>query len=212
MLSKTLQISVLVFTLTAVLSGSLSAQLLSTEISELAASKTLTVDLRGTLGPILSGSDPLGLNGQKSQLVVEASEALKPTKHTSNSATYTLPPGAITISVGSYKFQSNGSSTMVITLAESADVVTLSGSFSQYDIQVTGTGYLKAGSWTKSVLKHPTTFHPSPQKLKSAKTSNGPGSKVEYTFSGSATVLGFTGTASCSEALIFSFSDDLTDQ
>ena len=162
------------------------------------AAKTLTITIKGTLGPILSGSDPLGANGKAGRLEIKASESLKPTKHTSNSATYTLPAGAVTVTVGSEKFQTSSKSTMVVKLTSKANILTLIADGPD-NVQVTGTAYLKTGSWTTAVLKHPTTFTPSPQKLTAAKTANGPGSKVSYNFFGT-TVLGLNGTASCKEA------------
>jgi len=163
------------------------------------AAKTLTITIMGTLGPILSGSDPLGLNGDNGTMTVKASEALSPTKHTSNSATYTLPAGAISVKAGSHKFKTNSKSTMIVKLTSSADILTLDASGPD-GLKLTAIAYLQAGSWTKSVLTHPTTFSPSPQNLTAAKTANGPGSKLEYTISGLKTILGLSGTASNSDS------------
>ena len=174
------------------------------------AAKTLTITIMGTLGPILSGSDPLGLNGENGTITVKASEALSPTKHTSNSATYTLPAGAITVKAGSHKFQTKSKSTMIVKLTSSADILTLiaGGSIDGFNFRVTGTAYLQPKSWTSNVLKHPTTFSPSPQNLTAAKTASGPGSKLEYTIQGlGSTVLGLSGSASNSDSaddLLFS--------
>jgi len=165
--------------------------------------KTLTITIMGTLGPVLSGSDPIGANGKHGTLAVKASESLSPTKHTSNSATYTLPAGAMTITVGSYKFTTKSPSTMMVKLTNSADILTLvaKGSIDGVDFQVTGTAYLQSNSWTNKVLKHPTTFSPSPQTLTAAKKANGPGSKVEYTAQGfGSTILGLSGSASNSDS------------
>jgi hypothetical protein len=100
--------------------------------------------------------------------------------------------------VGSEKFQTSSKSTMVVKLTSKANILTLIADGPD-NVQVTGTAYLKTGSWTTAVLKHPTAFTPSPQKLTAAKTANGPGSKVSYDFFGT-TVLGLNGTASCKEA------------
>jgi hypothetical protein len=159
------------------------------------ATHTLTITLKGTLGPILSGTDPLGLNGLSGTVTIMASESLSPTKHTNTSATYKLPAGAITVTAGSNQFTTKSPSKMIINLTSTADTLTLviagpSG------LMVTDTTFLKAGSWTSKVLKHPTVFKPSPQNLTSATRANGPGCKVKYTLSGSATVLGFSGTGS----------------
>jgi hypothetical protein len=127
-----------------------------------------------------------------------ASESLNPTKHTATSATYTLPAGAITVTAGSTKFSTKSPSKMVINLGSTADTFTLiiAGKVEGFSVMVTDANYLKAGSWTTAVLKHPTTFAPSPQKLTAAKTATGPGCKVKYTVDGNTSVLGFSGTAS----------------
>ena len=163
------------------------------------SSKTLTITIKGTLGPILSGGDPLGANGKSGKLTLQASESLVPKKHTVNSATYILPAGAVTITVGSQKFQTSSSSTMIIKLTKQADILTLKATGPD-SLQVTGIAYLQAGSWTNAVLQHPTTFKPSPQKLTAAKSANGPGTKVSYTIFGSTTVLGLSGNASSTDA------------
>jgi hypothetical protein len=156
---------------------------------------TLTISIKGTLGPILSGSDPLGLDGKSGTITVLASESLSPTKHTATSATYTLPPGAIKVTAGSNKFTTKSPSKMIINLTSTADILTLMVS-GKNGLMVTDTTFLKAGSWTNAVLKHPGVFKPSPQKLTSATTASGPGCKVKYTVFGSTSILGFHGTGS----------------
>jgi hypothetical protein len=157
---------------------------------------TLTIFIKGTLGPILSGTDPLGLDGQSGTVTVMASESLSPTKHTSTSATYTLPPGAIKVTAGTNKFTTKSPSKMMINLTSTADILTLIVTDTKNGLMVTDTTFLKPGSWTTAVLKHPGVFKPSPQKLTSAKTAGGPGCKVKYTIFGSTTVLGFHGAGS----------------
>jgi len=159
------------------------------------ATHTLTITLKGTLGPILSGSDPLGLNGQSGTVTIMASESLSPTKHTATSATYTLPAGAITVTAGTNKFTTTSPSKMIINLMSTADTLTLIAS-GPSGLMITDTTFLKTGSWTTAVLKHPGVFKPPQQKLTSAKTAGGPGCKVKYTIFGSTTVLGFHGTGS----------------
>lgn len=175
------------------------------------AAHTLTITLKGTLGPILSGSDPLGLNGQSGSVSIMASESLSPKKHTATSATYILPAGAITVTAGSNQFTTTSSSKMIINLTTAADTLTLIAS-GPSGLMVTVTTFLKTGSWTNAILMHPTVFKPSPQKVKSAKTAGGPGCKLKYTFFGSATVLGFAGTASNSATADPVFHDDDLDQ
>jgi hypothetical protein len=159
------------------------------------ATHTLTITIKGTLGPILSGGDPLGLNGQSGKITVMASESLSPTKHTATSATYTLPAGAITVVAGTNHFTTTSPSKMTVSLLSTADTLTLVVAGPE-GLMATDTTYLKAGSWTNAVLKHPTVFKHTPQKLTSAKTAGGPGCKLKYTILGSTTVLGFHGTGS----------------
>src|ERR1700688_3749305 len=61
--------------------------------------KILTIVLDGTLGPILSGSDPAGLNGRSATVTVTAKESLVPYNTTANSASYHIPAGAIIVDV-----------------------------------------------------------------------------------------------------------------
>ena len=160
---------------------------------------TLTITMSGTLGPVLSGSDPLGANGQTGTLVVMASESLSPTSSTATSATYTLPPGAITVTIGTTTYTTSSKSTMKITVPpQGKDNLILTANLKEVGLTITavGTAALRNGSFPLSVLVHPTTFQPSPQPLTAAATATGPGSKLKYTFLGSTSVLGFTGTAS----------------
>jgi hypothetical protein len=193
MLFKIVHKSALVLVAVLVLGCTIWAQ--SIEGSVVPATQTLTVTITGTLGPVLSGTDPLGLNGQSGTVTVMASESLSPTKHTSTSATYTLPIGAITVTAGSYKFTTKSPSKMIINLRSTADTLTLIAA-GPSGLVVTDTTFLKAGSWTTTVLKHPKPFKPSPQKLTSAKNATGPGCKVKYVIVGTTTVLGFNGTGS----------------
>jgi hypothetical protein len=198
MLSKVLRTSALIL-IAIVVTGSIWAQ--SVDVSAVnSATHTLTITIKGTLGPVLSGTDPLGLDGKKGTVTVMASESLSPTKHTATSATYTLPPGAIKVTAGSNKFTTKSPSKMIINLTSTADILTLIAS-GKDGLMVTDITYLKAGSWTTAVLKHPGVFTPSPQTLTSATTANGPGCKVKYTIFGSTTILGFHGTGSSSSTV-----------
>jgi hypothetical protein len=171
---------------------------------------TLTITLKGKLGPVLSGSDPLGLNGQSGKITLMASESLPPTKHTANSVTYTLPAGAITVTAGTQHFTTTSPSTMIIKLTSTADTLTLNVAAS--GLTATSTTFLKTGSWSNTVLKHLTVFKPSPQKLTAAKTAGGRGCKVKYTFLGSSTVLGFHGTGTNSATADPALPEDDLDQ
>jgi hypothetical protein len=164
------------------------------------ATHTLTITLKGTIGPILAGSDPLGLNGLSGTVKVMASESLSPTRHTATSATYKLPAGAITVTAGTNHFTTTSPSKMIISLGSTSDTMTLLVA-GPSGLMVTSTTVLKANSWTTAVLMHPAVFTPSPQRLTSAKKAGGPGCKIKYTIFGSTSVLGFHGTASSSATL-----------
>jgi hypothetical protein len=167
-----------------------------------ATSSTVTATIIGTLGPILSGSDPLKADGRTGTLTVMASESLSPTTTTANSATYTLPAGAMSVVIDGATYKTTGPSTMKIALGTSYDTVVLAAKVEKLGITATleGTATLKKGSFHSSVLTHPAPFQPTPQDLTAAATASGPGSKVQYTALGDTTVLGLTGTASDSAA------------
>jgi hypothetical protein len=160
-------------------------------------SSTLTVVIDATAGPILQGSDPLGLNGQNATITLLASESLDPIKHTKTSATYKIPAGAITLVFNGTPYQTQSPSKMTVKLGSKADTVTLVSVLSEDGIKITftDTTSLAPGSFTNAVLQHPETFTPSPQTLSS------PSSKLKYSgsFTGT-TVLGIGGTASNSDA------------
>jgi hypothetical protein len=211
MISRTVHTSALMLATLLVLGSTIWAQSIEVATLKQPATHTLTITLKGTLGPILSGSDPLGLNGQSGKITVMASESLSPIKHTSTSATYKLPAGAITVTAGSQHFTTNSPSKMIIKLLSTADTLTLIVA-GPSGLTATDTTFLKAGSWTNAVLKHPTVFKPSPQTLTSAKTAGGPGCKVKYTIFGSTSVLGFSGTGSNSATADPVLPDDDLDQ
>jgi hypothetical protein len=155
----------------------------------------------GTLGPVLSGSDPLGANGESGVLTATASSTLTPTSKTKTSATYTLPVGAVTVNIGGTVYGTTGTSTLKYTFPAAGPdtmVFTATVSVDGFKGTVVGTVSLAKGSFTSAILKHPQKFTPSPQTLKPAKTAAGPGNKVEYTVKilGGSTILGLTGTAS----------------
>jgi hypothetical protein len=163
------------------------------------AAKTLTVSVTGKLGPVLSGGDPLGLNGESGSLTLKASESLSPTKSTSTTATYTLPAGAVSIKFGTNKFKTTSKSTLEIKLTSTADVAILTATGPD-DLKLTLTASLAPKSWTNSVLKHPAPFTPSPQTLKSATKAGGGGSQVKYVIDGESSELGLKGSISNSDA------------
>src|SRR5579862_7528108 len=67
---------------------------------------TLTVTLDGTLGPILSGSDPAGLDGDSATVTVTVKESLNPYKTSAHSASYHIPAGDITVAVNGTNYTS----------------------------------------------------------------------------------------------------------
>lgn len=210
MFAKMLRTSALVSVAVVVLGGAMWAQ--SMDISVVSpATHTLTITLKGTIEPILSGSDPLGLDSKSGTITIMASESLSPTKHTATSATYTLPAGAVTVTAGGKKFTTKSPSKMTINLMSTADTLTLIVNGPDGAV-VTDTTFLKTGSWTTAVLKHPGVFKPSPQTLKTATTAGGPGCKVKYTVFGSTTVLGFHGTGSSSATVDPVLPDEDFDQ
>ncbi len=195
MLSSKTSTSILMVATVLALGSTIWAQSPSIAITRDPAAHILTITVKGTIGPLLSGSDPLGINGTSGNVTITANEALTPKKHTATSATYTLPKGAIKVTAGSNKFTTTTPSTMVINLLSTGDTFALTA-VGPAGLQVTSTTLLKTGSWSDAVLQHPTTFSPTPQKLTAAKKVTGRGCKIKYTIFGSSTVLGFAGTAS----------------
>jgi len=172
---------------------------------------TITTNIYGTVGPVLSGSDPLGANGGTGVLKVVASESLSPISTTATSASYRLPPGAITLTLNGTAFTTTSASKMTFTVpSQGPDYVLLNAAFQELGLTVTfaGRAALKHGSFTSAVFTHPTPFSPSPQKLVSATTATGPGTRIQYTIQGLTTVLGFSGGASNTSALDAVLPDD----
>jgi hypothetical protein len=179
---------------------SLSAAALVLGLCPLVAA-SITYTFGGTLGPILSGSDPLGANGESGVVTVVASTSLTPTSHTTTSATYTLPVGAVTVVIGGVTYGTTGTSTLKYSFpAAGPDTMVVTATISIDDIKgtVVGSVSLAKGSFTAAVTKHPQKFTPSPQTLTAAAKAGGPGSQVEYTVKllGGSTILGLAGTAS----------------
>lgn len=165
----------------------------------MAANITYTVN--GTLNPILAGSDPLGANGQSATMTITASTTLNPTTTGSFSATYTLPPGAVTLVIGGTSYATKGDSTLKYTfplLGQDTMVVTASIAVQGVRGTVSATVSLANGSFVpKAVKRHPESFAPSPQKLSAASRAGGSGSQLTYTIPVTGTTtLGLAGTAS----------------
>lgn len=171
------------------LSAAASAQMLH---HHHAPKSAITITLDGTLGPVISGDDPAGLDGQSATVTIKASESLKPFTTKGKSASYHLPKGAITVNVDGTDYSSTGKSTMTIALGKTADTLTLQGAIDieGFNVNVTDVSTLAAGSWTKAALKHPTLFSPTPQDLTE------PSSNFTYDVFGDDTELGVTGSIS----------------
>lgn len=159
---------------------------------------TLSITLDGTAGPILQGSDPLGLNGQSATVTLLIDEGAKPKSQKKNSVTYKIPAGAITLTFGGTQYQTTSPAKMIIKLGRTADTLTLVSAVTQQGITVnfTDTTVLAPGSWTDAVLTHPAPFQPSPQDFSE------PASKLKYSSSlFGTTVVGVSGTAASSDAM-----------
>jgi hypothetical protein len=160
-----------------------------------ASKGTVTIVLDGTLGPVISGSDPAGLDGDSATITLTVSESLKPYKLTSTSASYHISTKDIVLNVNGNQYSPSSRYTLVVNLGKSADTLTLSGKakIDFVPVTVSDVTSLAAGSFSKTVRKHLTTFSPSPQNLSE------PSSTFTYTALSQTTVLGVTGTAASSD-------------
>jgi hypothetical protein len=170
-----------------------TALLMGTGMAGQAAATTLNITLSGTPGPLLSGSDPLNIQGQTVGLTVAANESLTPTTQASNYVSYSLPPGAVSVTVIGIKFNNTQNATLEVKLTRKADILTVIAPVPLGAI-ITVTAFLAPGSWNTAVFQHPTTFSPSPQNLTPAAVANQAGSQVKYIILGSRSILGLTGT------------------
>ena len=178
--------------------STLLAESRQTMTSEAGPDASVTIVISGTLGPILAGSDPEGGNGKAGSITIVASESLKPIKHTTTSATYKLPAGAISTVINGTTYKSKSPADMTITIPKKGGetlFISSNVSVSGVTATITGTAAMAHGAFTSAALKHPVPFK-SPQTLAPAKTANGPGSKVSYSaILIGKTVLGLTGKA-----------------
>jgi hypothetical protein len=152
------------------------------------------------MGPVLSGSDPGGANGSPETAVVKINSTLTPSSTTTTSATYTVPPGAITVTLASNQTYTNTVPTTVqYTYPATGDdemIITVSLQLGLIPVTIVETASLANGSFPRSVKEHPARFSPARQTLTPASTASGPGSKFMYTVAGESTTLGFSGSAS----------------
>jgi hypothetical protein len=156
---------------------------------------TLTIVLDATLGPVLSGSDPAGLDGDSATITLTVSESLTPYKVTAKSASYHIPAKDIVLSVNGNDYSPSSRSSLIINLGKTADTMTLKGKvkFGFISANISDISSLAAGSWSKTIRQHLVTFSPSPQNLSE------PSSQLSYTAEGQETTLGVTGMAANSD-------------
>ena len=160
---------------------------------------TLTVTFTGTPGPLLAGSDPLNVRGQPATITVNASESLTPTTKIPGYVAYSLPPGAVSISIIGITLSNSANATLSVKLTSKADILQVVAP-APLGVMVTMTAFLAPGSWSNSIFQHPIAFSPSPQNLSPASVARQSGSQVKYVFLGSLSILGFTGTAAATSA------------
>ena len=168
---------------------------------------TLTITLTGTLS-LISGPDCLTASGESATASAMIGESATPTSSTADSATYKIPAGGVTATVGATTFTSTKPWTMKVTLAATHDVLAMSGP-GPLGTTVKATSTLRKGSWTSAVLLHPAPFGSSPRKQAPSH------SKLQYTaplVCSGATALAVTGSISNSEATSQLPADDDSDQ
>jgi len=168
---------------------------------------TLTITLTGTLNKI-SGPDCLNASGESGSATAMISESATPISSTSNSATYKIPAGGVTATVGTITFTSTKPWIMKFVLAATYDVLVMAGP-GPLGSTVKTTSALHKGSWTSAVLLHPAPFSPSPQNQTPST------SRLQYTaplVCTGTTVLGVTGRISNSAAASELPVDDDPDQ
>jgi hypothetical protein len=129
--------------------------------------ETLDFNLDGIWGPIVKGTDPLGLNGQESELFIDGLSASEtPISSTADSATYLIPGGDVYfyLSVGILNYYPTSPWKMKITLGAKSDTVEFSGlgpsGTSLASTSLAFTVSLPPGTWTTAVLSNPTAPNP----------------------------------------------------
>jgi hypothetical protein len=107
-------------------------------------SATLTVTVSGTLGPVLSGTDPLHLSGEAIVLTITASESLSPVAQEAHAASYEIPAGAVSFTENDETISTTMPSKVEVALTPAADIAGLSAMIGI--APVVGTIYLAPGS------------------------------------------------------------------
>jgi len=151
----------------------------------------IVYSFNGVLGPVQSGTDPLGLEGQTFLLTASISPTEKPVRTWKTSSDFGFGPDVWIFINGGNPLSNLGIWKLSVTVGSSYDKVGFSGNYTggPYKGVIMGiTGYIEAGSWPTGSLRHPMRFSPSPQNVIP------PLSVLHYTPpDGAATVLGFTG-------------------
>jgi len=160
---------------------------------------TLTMSVTGTLGPVLQGTDPKGIDGHTGTLTVKISESASPAVSNTDYAAYVVPAGGVTAMIGTTPYTTESPSRMAIKLGANGDTISVVFR-SQDNTESRFEAELAPGSFSTSVLMHPTPFSPSPQNLTPATSAAGPGSQFWYREGTAFTVLGLTGSISNSAA------------
>jgi hypothetical protein len=83
--------------------GALGLALSGVTLSLPARAGSITLEATGTFGPLMSGIDPLKLNGENFTVTGTINQNTAPTSFTADSATYTIP-GTLDITVGVLDF------------------------------------------------------------------------------------------------------------
>jgi hypothetical protein len=175
------------------LPGILALALLSAASARPARAGTISFDITGTLGPVLSGIDPLKFAGQTFTASGSLDESTPPAGTTADSATYDIP-GGILISLGAVTL--NGFNTALTLTAPPSGPDTMFLEFSVTELSFTPD--------VMAILSLPEgTLNGTGLQNFSASVSQ-PDSSLTFVLPGVSTVitgtLGVTGTASMSGA------------
>ncbi len=171
------------------------------------AASVLDFSGNGTLSPLLTGPDPLGLSGKTFSFTGFIDQATTPTACPTGlpvtpAVCYAIPANQLTGQIGALPpiTVTTPSTLGLIIPASGPDVLELQFSILTYS--VTAILQLAPNSFNSTATQHPAPFTPSPQTLTAATSVPAPinGSSVEYCSgscsSGTPTWLGITGSTS----------------
>ena len=171
------------------------------------AASTLDFSGSGTLSPLLSGSDPLGLNGQPFSFAGFIDESATPTTCPTGipiaaTVCYTVPANQFTGKIGQQPLITITTPSTLALVIPASGPETLEVQFNVLSYVVTAVLELAPGSFAPGEMKHPGPFNPSTQTVAAATSVPPPvnGSSVQYCetscSTGSVTWLGLAGTVS----------------